>query len=64
MFNLISKKKLIENLRDMLFKMAYTQNTLKSDYDNKELTEWSYYKRLWILKGELQMLETLIDILK
>ena len=63
-FNLISRQKMKEMLRDMLFKMAYTQTKLKISYNKKEISEWLYYKKLWKLRGRLQMLEDIIDTLK
>ena len=63
-FKLISRLEMKEILHNMLFKMAYTQTTLKAKYKNKEISEWLYYKKLWKLRGRLQMLEDIIDTLK
>lgn len=63
-FKLISQLKMKEMLSDMLFKMAYTQNTLKIKYKNKEISEWLYYKKLWKLHGRLEMIEDIIDKLR
>ena len=35
--------------------------TLQSQYDHKAITEWSYYRDLWNLRGKLQMLDEIID---
>jgi len=63
-FNLISKMTMKEVLRNMLFQMAYTQTKLKAKYKNKDITEWSYYRKLWKLRGRLEMLEDIIDTLR
>jgi len=44
-----------------MFKMALSEKTLKHKYDENDISEWAYYKKLWILRGRLQMLEDVID---
>ena len=61
MFNLISKTKLIDNLCMIIYKLELDRDTLKARYDNKECTEWSFYKHLWNLRGKLQMLEQIVN---
>lgn len=61
LFNLIKRKDIVFNLSSLLYKMAMSKDTLKRKYDKKEISEWSYYKRLWNLRGRLAMLEDVID---
>lgn len=68
MFGLISKSKLRreigEKLRVLGYKMAMSKNSLKNKYNNKRISEWSYYKKFWLLQGRLSMLEDIIGLLK
>ena len=61
MFNLISKRKLIDNLCMIMYGLELDRDTLKAKYDNKAISEWSYYKKLWNLRGRLSMLDEIID---
>ncbi len=63
-FNLISRDDIVDRLSKQLYLMAMSKGVLKKKYDNKEISEWSYYKKLWQLMGRLSMLEELIDTLK
>ena len=61
MFGLISKKKLIDNLCMIMYRLENGRDELKAEYDSKEITEWTYYKHLWNLRGKLQMLEEIVN---
>lgn len=60
-FNLIKRKDIVFHLSSLLYKMAMSKDTLKRKYDKKEISEWTYYKKLWQLMGRLSMLEEVID---
>ena len=60
-FRLIKRKDIVDNLSSLMFKMALSEKTLKHKYDANDISEWAYYKKLWILRGRLQMLEDVID---
>ncbi len=64
LFNLIKHEDIVFQLSSLLYKMAMSKDTLKHKYDTKEITEWTFYKKLWMLRGRLQMLEDIIDTLK
>ena len=61
MFNLISKTKLIDKLIMIMYELELDRETLKADYDNEDITEWSYYKHLWELRGKLKILEEIVN---
>ena len=61
MFNLISKTKLIDELCMIMYGLELERNSLKTNYDSKEITEWSFYKHLWNLRGKLQMLDEIVN---
>ena len=61
MFNLISKTKLIDNLCMIMYGLEQDRDMLKSQYDHKQITEWSFYKHLWNLRGKLELLEELVN---
>ena len=61
MFNLISKKKLIDNLCMIMYALENERDDLKANYDNKECTEWGYYRDLWHLRGKLQILDEIVN---
>lgn len=63
-FKLISRQKMKEKLRSTMFEMSYTQSALKKKYDTNEISEWSYYKKLWKLMGRLSMLEEVIKMMR
>ncbi len=63
-FKLISKDYFINKLIVLTYRMETSKDTLKMNYDTKQLTEWSFYKKMWTLKGRLKMLDELIDLLK
>lgn len=63
MFNLISKTKLIDDLCMMVDKIEEAKKKSKEDYDNREISEWLYYKQVWHMRGKLKLLEDLIDSL-
>lgn len=60
LFNLIIRKDIVFNLSSLLYKMAMSKDTLKRKYDNGDISEWTYYKKLWQLMGRLSMLEEVI----
>ncbi len=61
MFNLISKTKLIDDLCMMVDKIEEAKKKSKEDYDNREISEWLYYKQVWNLRGKLQMLDEIVN---
>ena len=61
MFNLISKTKLIDNLCMIIYRLELEVERLKNRYDNKECSEWAYYRDLWNLRGKLQMLDEIVN---
>ena len=61
MFGLISKKKLIDNLCMIMYRLENERDEIKVDYDNEEIAEWMYYKHLWNLRGKLQMLDEIVN---
>ena len=61
MFNLISKTKLIDNLCMIMYGLEQDRDMLKSQYDHKAITEWSYYRDLWNLRGKLELLEEFVN---
>ena len=63
-FNLISKTKLIDDMCIMVGKIEVAKQKAKADYDNKEISEWAFYKQLWNIRGKLKLLEDLINSLQ
>jgi len=63
-FKLISQKDMVDRLSKQLYLMAMSKDVLKKKYDNKQITEWTYYKKLWQLMGRLSMLEDLIKMMR
>lgn len=63
-FKLISKKNIDIEFNILWDKIYWSQGDLKKKYDTKQLTEWTYYKKLWKLKGRLSMLQELIKLLR
>jgi len=61
LFNLIKREDIIFNLSSLMYKMALSKDTLKQKYDNGDISEWTFYKKLWNLRGRLSMLEDVID---
>ena len=61
MFNLISKTKLIDNLCQIIYRLENERDEIKVDYDNKVITEWSFYKHLWHLRGKLSILDEIVN---
>ena len=61
MFGLISKTKLIDDMCMIMYHLEQDRDRLKLQYDHKQITEWSYYKHLWNLRGKLQMLEEIVN---
>jgi len=61
MFNLISKTKLIDDLCMMVDKIEVAKLKAKETYDNREISEWAFYKQVWHMRGKLKLLEDLID---
>ena len=61
MFNLISKTKLIDNLCMIMYGLEQERDILKAKYDHKQITEWSYYRDLWNLRGKLELLEEFVN---
>jgi len=44
-----------------MYELELDRETLKADYDNEDMTEWSYYKHLWELRGKLKILEEIVN---
>lgn len=63
-FKLIKREYIVFNLSSMGYKMAMSKKVLKHKYNNKEISEWEFYKRLWNLRGRLSMLEDIIKLLR
>lgn len=63
-FNLIKRDDIVDKLSKQLYLMAMSKKTLKHKYDTKEISEWTFYKKLWQLMGRLSMLEELIKLLR
>ena len=63
-FNLIKRNDIETQLSKQLYLMSLSKNVLKKKYDNKNISEWTYYKKLWMLRGRLQMLEDIVNTLK
>ena len=61
LFNLIKRKDIVFHLSSQAYKMAMSKDTLKRKYNNGDITEWEFYKRLWNLRGRLAMLEDIVD---
>ena len=61
MFNLISKTKLINDLCQIIYRLELDRDRLKSEYDHYVITEWSYYRDLWNLRGKLQILDEIVN---
>ena len=64
LFNLIRRNDIETQLSKQLYLMSLSKNTLKRKYDTKEITEWTYYKKLWQLMGRLSMLEEILKMLR
>jgi len=60
-FNLISKRKLIDNLCMIMYRLELDVLRLKNGYDNKDFSEWAYYRDLWNLRGRLSMLDEIVN---
>ncbi len=54
-FNLIKRNDIETQLSKQLYLMSLSKNVLKKKYDSKEISEWTYYKKLWQLMGRLSM---------
>ena len=61
MFNLISKTKLINDLYMIMYGLELERDRIKSEYDHYVITEWSYYRDLWNLRGKLQILDEIVN---
>ena len=61
MFNLIRKNKLINDLYMIMYGLELERDRIKSEYDHYVITEWSYYRDLWNLRGKLQMLDEIVN---
>ena len=62
-YGLIQKYILINYLTVKVNSLELDKHGYKLQYDNKQLTEWSYYKQLWQIRGKLEILENIIDML-
>jgi len=62
-FKLIKRDDIVDRLSKQLYLMAMSKETLKKKYDNKEISEWTFYKKLWQLMGRLSMLEETLKML-
>ncbi len=63
LFNLIRRNDIETQLSKQLYLMSLSKNVLKKKYDTKEITEWTFYKKLWQLMGRLSMLEETLKML-
>jgi len=45
----------------MMYGLELDRDTLKAEYDHKVITEWSYYREIWNLRGKLQMLDEIVN---
>ena len=45
----------------IMYGIERDRDTLKAEYDHKAISEWSYYKHLWNLRGKLQMLDEIVN---
>lgn len=63
LFNLIKRKDIVFRLSSLMYKMAMSKDTLKRKYDSGDISEWTYYKKLWQLYGRLSMLEEVIKLM-
>ena len=63
-FNLIKRVDIKTQLSKQYYLMSLSKNTLKKKYDTKQISEWSYYKKLWQLMGRLSMLEETIEMMR
>ena len=63
LLNLIKRNDIETQLSKQLYLMSLSKNVLKKKYNNKNISEWTYYKKLWMLRGRLQMLEELVNLL-
>ena len=61
MFGLVSKNKLILNLNLIVYGLESDRDILKNEYDHKAISEWSYYKHLWNLRGKLELLDEFVN---
>ena len=61
MFGLISKNKLIDNLCMMVDKIEVAKQKAKESYDNREISEWGFYKQVWHMRGKLQILDEIVN---
>ena len=53
------KGELIDQIIRRVFALCDIKTANKKAYDNKTMTEWSYYKEYWIIEGELIALRSL-----
>lgn len=63
-FKLVRKKDVIHELLLMQHNSETSRGALKQRYDNKEIAEWTYYKFFWQVRGRVQLIEDLIDMLR
>jgi len=63
LFNLIKRRDIVFHLSSLVYKMSLSKNTLKRKYDNGDISEWEFYKRLWNLRGRLAMLEDVVNLI-
>jgi len=63
-FNLIKRVDIKTKLSKQYYLMSLSKNKLKLKYDTKEISEWTYYKKLWQLMGRLSMLEETIEMMR
>ena len=63
LFKLIKRDDIVDRLSKQLYLMAMSKDTLKHKWDSGEISEWTYYKKLWQLMGRLSMLEETLKLL-
>lgn len=61
LFHLIPRNELLTRLGLTKALMEVTENGLRNKWKAKELTEWSFYKKLWTLRGRVRMLEDIAN---
>ena len=60
-FTVFFKKALKKVLLEKLENNKYTLQSIKTQRDNKEVTEWEYYKFTWKIEGRIDMLQYIIN---
>ena len=64
MFGLINKVQLMSVLSHYVMVINKREKIFKTRFNNKEITEWEYYKMHWELKGRFHMIEDFFEKLQ